>query len=651
MGDNRRDSDIRPSPDALLHAAQQELRGRFKIFLGAAPGVGKTYEMLQSGRAKRLDGANVVIGIVETHGRKETDALVEGFEVIQRRVLDYKGRQIEEMDLDAVLARRPRLVLVDELAHTNAPESRHPKRWQDVEELLSAGIDVYSTLNIQHVESLNDVVAQVTHVRVRETVPDSIIDRADEIEVVDLTPEDLIQRLKQGKVYVPNTAERALGHYFSPGNLTALRELALRRTAQRVDQQLLTHMQANAIPGPWPASERVIVCIGDGPQGPALVRYAKRIAEGLRAPFAALHVETAQTLRVTEEQRDHLAETMRLAERLGGEAVTLPGRELSHDIVHYAESHNATHLIVGKARRPRWAEMIWGSVPHELIRDAGALSVHVITGAGQGKPGRATSRAPGPRPVDLWPYVLSTLFVALALGAGVVLDKLINVQNIALVFLMAVLASAVSYGLYPALFTSVVSVLCFNFFFLPPLYTFTIAEPENVVALFFFLAVAVIASNLTARVHGQAVAARQRAKTTESLYLFSKKLAGTGVLDDVLWASAFQMASMLNVRVVLLLPENASLVLRAGYPPEDTIEPADIAAAKWAYENGRAAGRGADTLPGAKRLFLPMRTVRGAVGVLGLDADKEGPLLSPEQRRLLNALVDQTAIAIESTLR
>jgi two-component system sensor histidine kinase KdpD len=646
MPEERRDSDRRPRPEALLQAARQESRGRLKIFLGAAPGVGKTYEMLQSARAKRADGVDVVVGVVETHGRRETQALLESLEVIPKRRIDYKGRVLEEMDLDAILARRPRLVLVDELAHTNVPESRHPKRYLDVEELLAAGIDVYTTVNIQHIESLNDIVAQITRVRVRETVPDSIIDRADDIEVIDITPDDLIQRLREGKVYVPDTAQRALEHYFSPGNLTALRELALRRTAQRVDEQLLTHMQSHAIAGPWAAGERILVCVDEKPGAATLVRYTRRMADRLRAPWVALHVETARSLRLSEEERDRVADTLRLAEQLGGEAVTIPGRDPADEIVRYGEAGNVTHIVIGKSPKSRLAQALRGSVTQELIRCAGDISVHVVAGS-EHVPAKRTASRQAEGAVDLLPYLWSTGFVAGALGLGFVLQQFLDVQNIALVFLTAVLASAVSYGLLPALYASVASMLAFNFFFLPPVHTFTIADPENVVALFFFLIVALIASNLTARVRSQAVVARHRAKTTEDLYLFSRKLAGVGTLDDVLWATAFQIASMLKVRVVILTPEGPSVTVKAGYPPEDALDQADLAAAKWAFERDRAAGRGADTLPGARRLFIPMRTGRGPVGVIGIDSDKEGPLLTPEQRRLLDALSDQAALAIE----
>jgi two-component system sensor histidine kinase KdpD len=641
-------NDGRPSPDALLAEAERENRGRLKIFLGAAPGVGKTYEMLMSGRAKLAEGIDVVIGVVETHGRKETEALVAGFEVIPRVLVDYKGRPLEEMDLDAVLARRPQLVLVDELAHTNVAGSRHPKRYLDVEELLSRGIDVYTTVNVQHVESLNDVVAQITRIRVRETVPDSIIDRADDIEVIDITPDDLLKRLHDGKVYLATTARRAVENYFSPGNLTALRELALRRTAQRVDDQLLSHMQSHAIAGPWAAGERVLVCVDEHARGPSLVRYARRLADRLRGPFVALNIETARTAGVSDAGKDQLAASLRLAEQLGGEAVVLPGQHVAAEIVRYAAANNVTHIVIGKPVKPQWREWLQGSVSHELIRHAGDISVHVIAGtAEQGvKPAAGLVHVTQSR-FELAPYLWSAGYVLVALGAGLLLDRVLDVTNIALVFLMAVLAAALSFGLGAALFASLLSAFALNYFFLPPLYTLNISDPESVVALGFFLGVAFIASNLTSRVQRQAAAARQRARTTEDLYLFSKKLAGTGTLDDVLWATAYQIASMLKLRVVLLLPENGSIAVKAGYPPEDTLDEADVAAARWAWEHDRAAGRGADTLPGARRLYLPLKTGRTPVGVVGLDNDKTGPLLTPEQRRLLDALTDQAAVAIE----
>jgi two-component system sensor histidine kinase KdpD len=642
------EADRRPSPDALLESAEREHRARLRIFLGAAPGVGKTFEMLLAGRARKAEGVDVVIGAVETHGRKETEALVQGFEIIPRAAVSYKDHTLNEMDLDAILARKPDLVLVDELAHTNAPGSRHLKRYLDVEELLAAGIDVFTTVNIQHVESLNDIVAQITRIRVHETVPDSIIDRADDIEVIDLTPGDLIERLKQGKVYLPKTARSAIENYFSPGNLTALRELALRRTAQRVDEQLVHHMREHAISGPWAAGDRVLVCIDEGLRSPALIRYGRRLAERLRAPWTAATVETPRSARFSETERGRIAIAMRLAETLGAEAVTLPGRGVAEEVMRFAHERNVTHIVIGRSDKSRWREWLEGSATHDLIRIAGDVSVHVISGREKApsEPKGSVQLASG-SDNHVTPYVASLAITAVALGFGLVLHRVLNVENIGIVFLMGVFTSALWYGLMPAIFTCFVSALAFNFFFLPPLYTFTIGDPESIVTFVFFLIVAGIASNLTARVRGQALSARQRARTTEDLYLFSKKLAGTASLDDVLWATAFQIASMLKVRVVLLLPEGGTIALKAGYPPEDTLDQADLAAAKWTWQSDRPAGRGADTLPGAKRLFLPMRTARGPIGVVGIDDDRQGPLLTPERRRLMDALIDQAALAIE----
>jgi two-component system sensor histidine kinase KdpD len=641
------DSETRPSPEALLDAARQEGRGRLKIFLGAAPGVGKTYEMLLSAQAKRRDGIDVVVGVVETHGRHETEALLSGLESVPRREVEYKGHYLAEMDLDGILQRRPQLVLVDELAHSNAPGSRHPKRFLDVEELIAAGIDVYTTLNIQHVESLNDVVARITRIRVRETVPDSVLDRADDIEVVDLSPDDLIQRLRDGKVYVPHQAERAVRHYFQPGNLTALRELALRRTAQRVDDQLLSHMRAHAIAGPWPAGDRVLVCISEAANIPALIRYARRTADRLHAPLTAIYVETARTQRLGDADRDRIADYLRLAERLGASTITIPGRKIADELIAYSEANNITHIVIGKSDRSRWFEILHGSVVHDLVRKTGQISVHVIS-ADPGEPGgsKPVATHPHPEPFNLTAYAGSTGAVALALGIGSLIERFVGVQSISLVFLMAVLSAAIVWGLLPALFACLLSVLTFNFFFLPPLYTLTIADPENVVALFFFALVAVIVSNLTAATRSQVVAARARAKATAELYAFSRKLAGIGTLDDLLWATAFQVSSMLKVSTVLLLPDQdaMSLSLASAYPPDDTLDDADMAAARWCWEHNHPTGRGSDTLPGGKWLFLPLRTGSGTVGVIGIERDAQ---LTPDEHRLVDALADQVAVAIE----
>jgi two-component system sensor histidine kinase KdpD len=652
--DSRDEREQRPSPEALLAEARREEKGRvgrLKIFVGAAPGVGKTYEMLQTARSKLKDGVDVVVGVVETHGRSETEALLEGFEILPRKPSGYGNRSLDEFDLDAALKRRPSLILMDELAHTNAPGSRHPKRYLDVEELLNAGIDVYTTVNIQHIESLNDVVAQITRLRVREIVPDSVMDKADAVELIDLTPDDLIQRLKEGKVYVPKQAERALRHYFSPANLTALRELALRRTAERVDEQLLEHMQARAIQGPWAAGERIVVCVSEDPRSVGLVRHAKRLADRLHAPWTALYVETRRSLQLGEEDRDRIADVLRLAERLEGEAVTIPasGRGIAIDVINFAHKNNVTHIVVGKSTRSRWFEMLHGSVVHDLVRRGGNISVHVIAGEEpvERKVAKSAVAVGTPHSQQVLPYFVAMLAVAAALGVSLLVQPLFGIENVDLLFLTAIVGVAVRYGLGPSLLASVAASLCYNFFFLPPIYTFTITDPTNVAAFILFTLLSVIVSNLAAGGQTQTVAARERVRAIESLYAFSRKLAGAGALDDVLWATAYQIASMLKMRVVLLLPENGTISVKGGYPPEDTLDEAEVAAARWAWENNRPAGRDSDTLPGAKWLFMPLRTGRGTVGILGVTRDETGMLLRAEQRRLLSALADQGALAIE----
>jgi two-component system, OmpR family, sensor histidine kinase KdpD len=637
----------RPSPEALLADAAQEGRGRLKIFLGFAPGVGKTYEMLSEARQRKREDEDVVIGVVETHGRVETDRLTKGLETVPKRRMTYKGHLLSEMDLDAILLRRPKLVLVDELAHTNVEGCRHPKRYMDVEEILAAGIDVYSTLNVQHLESLNDVVARITKMRVSETVPDSVLDRADDVKLIDLTPEDLIRRLKDGKVYLPETAERAAQNYFVPGNLTALREIALRRTAQRVDDQMVGYMRSHAIQGPWEASERVLVRINERPGGASLVRYGRRLADRIGASWTAIYIETPSAQNFTDQERDRVAEALRVAERLGGQTATVPASNVADGIVAYAHANNFTHIVTSTTRRAWWEILLRRSTTFEIVRQAGGVSVHIVPEQlMQAMRGKTPERRLLP-PMENRGYVESALFSVVALAGGIVLRRYLGITNVSLVFLLAILASSVRYGLWPGLFASVVAVLTFNFFFLPPLYTFTIAAPENVVALVTFAIVAAIASNLTARVRAQAMVARERASVTESLYQFSRKLAGVFSMDDLLWATSYQIAQMLKVRVVILMPENGQLIVRAGYPPEDSLDESEIAAANWVWERATPAGRGADSLPGARRLYLPVRTGRGIIGVIGLDSDKPGPLLSPDQRRLFDALADQAALAIE----
>jgi two-component system sensor histidine kinase KdpD len=641
------DREQRPSPDALLAAASREGRGKLRIFLGAAPGVGKTYEMLSSARRRRAEGTDVVVGVVETHGRRETEALVQGLEVLPRRTVPYRGRILSEMDLDAVLARRPALVLVDELAHTNAPGSRHPKRFQDVEEILAAGIDVFSTLNVQHIESLNDAVAQITGVRVRETVPDSIVDRASEVEVVDLTPDELMQRLRDGKVYVEDQARRALTHYFSPGNLTALRELALRRTAEQVDAQMVEFMQSHAIAGPWPAGERILVAIDEKEGAATAVRYGKRLADRLRAPWTVVHIENARSQTLSERDRDRIADTMRLAQQLGGETRTIQGDRPVEDLVHFARESNVTQIVLGKTVRSRWFELRHGSVVRDLIAQADGIVVHVLPGAKETVPPKTVTTRPEETGLALLPYLATVGYVAAATLVAYLVDQAVDVANLSMVYLAAVLVSAIRHGLLPSLFASVASVLCYNFLFLPPLYQLTVANPANVVALGFFSLVAVLTSGLASRSRRHAVAVRRQARETAELYAFSRKLAGIVAVDDILTAAAHQILAMLRLETVFLLPEDGRLAVRAAWPPEDQLDDADHAAARWSWDHNQAAGRGSETLTGARRLFLPLRHARGPIGVVGLHGVRQGPLMTAEERRLLDALLDLVVMGVE----
>jgi len=498
-------------------------------------------------------------------------------------------------------------------------------------------------------------VAQITRIRVRETVPDSLLNKADDIEVIDIAPDELIQRLKEGKVYVPKQAERALKHYFSPGNLTALRELALRRTAQRVDEQLLTHMRAHAIPGPWPAGERLLVCVSEDTRSAGLVRYTKRLADRLHAPWTAIYVESRRSQHLTEVQRDRIADTLRLAEKLQGEAITLPGTNVAEELLAYSRANNVTQIVIGKSERTRWFELIHGSVVHDLVRGSGNITVHVIAG-------EHLIRDPIPKKTvktrestefdgweDVVPYIATVAAVALALGFAYVLQPFIGIESSDLVFLVAVIGIAYKYGLWPSMAAAVLSMICYQFFLLEPLYNTSLADVKNFAALGFFFFTAFVVSNLTAKVRAQAQTARNRASTTEALYAFSKKLAGIVSLDDLLWAAAYQIAHSLKTDVVIVLPDNnGALSVRAGFPPEDDLDQAELGAAKWSFENNRAAGRGSDTLPGARRLFLPLRTGAGAIGVVGLARGQRPELLlTPDERRLLDALMDQSAVALE----
>ncbi|UZW54922.1 sensor histidine kinase KdpD [Sphingobium sp. JS3065] len=638
-------ADKRPSPESFLRAATQEGRGRLKLFLGAAPGVGKTYEMLTDGMRRLKSGVDVVIGVVETHGRRETEALIAGHELIPRRHVDHAGHSLGEMDLDAILERRPKLVLVDELAHSNAPGSRHPKRYQDVEELLDAGIDVYSTINIQHIESLNDIVASFTRVRVRETVPDSILEAA-EIEVVDILPDELIERLKEGKVYIPDEAARALTHFFSKSNLTALRELALRRAAQAIDTQMLDHVRAHALAGSFAVGERVVVAVSEQPGAPGLVRAAKRLADALKAPWTAVHIETRRAQGFSDEERKALADTLALASRLGGATASIPAENVADGLRSFAADAHATQIVIGKSNRSWWFELRHGSVVDRLVRDIGSVAVHVLpSDEDLARPrARHSTRAAWGKPTD---YLWSALMIAAMTAAGRLLLEVIDLGNIALLYLIPVMFAAATYSLRAGLFAGLVSSLAYNFFFLPPTGTLTVSNPENVVSIFVLLGVAVVTSQFAARVRGQADLAQSSARQNAALAGFSRQLTSAASQAELMQAICAEIARLLDVHTVMLLPSDTGPALRAAYPPEDRLGEIERAAARWAMNNAQPAGRGSSTLTASDWLFHPLRTQRGVLGVLGLARDDAREPLRSDQVPLLMSLLDQAAIALD----
>jgi two-component system, OmpR family, sensor histidine kinase KdpD len=638
------DGDLRPSPDALLQQTASDHCGKLKVYLGAAPGVGKTYEMLQDGQRKRADGVDVVVGVVETHGRKETNALCEGLEIIPRAILSYRGQWLKEMDLDAVLARKPAVALVDELAHTNVEGSRHPKRWQDIEELLDAGIHVWTTLNIQHLESLNDIVARITHVRVRETVPDGVLERADEIELVDITPAELMERLNEGKVYAPDQAQAALRNYFNPGNLAALRELAMRQAADRIDVQLRSFRQAKAAEGPWAAAERILVCVDERSESEEIVRHAKRLADRHRAAWIAVHVQTVRHANLSEAERGRIAATLRLAARLGAETATLPGDRIAETLLIFARDQNVTQIVVGKAKRPPLFEVLFGSVVRDLLNRAETIAIYVVPEEESGRKRRLLFAAPWPAltPLGLAEGLALTAFATLA---AMPLDRVLGVSNLTLVFLGAVLISALTRGLWPGLITGLFSALAFNYFYTDPRYTFTIADPENVLAVIAFSGAAIVVSTLASRARVQTLAARAEAKTARELYGLARGLASVASEDEVAQTLAAYAARAFDAECVVLARVGVDGLRFAGTAPGKVdLADADMAAARWAMDKGTPAGRGADTLAGARWLFVPMRTARLSAGVIAIGRDAP---LTPYERSRLDAFADQGATALE----
>lgn len=634
----------RPSPAALLELAEKEHLGKLKVFLGMAPGVGKTYAMLSAARAYKSDGGDVVVGVVETHGRKETEALLDGLEVLPRRPVTYRRRTLMEFDIEAAIARRPKLLLIDELAHTNAPGLLHPKRYQDVEEALRNGIDVWTTLNVQHIESLQDVVHKITGVRVKETIPDVVLERADEIVVVDLPPEDLIQRLKEGKVYLPENARRAIDQFFKPGNLTALRELALRRTADRVDEQMLAQLRQKGIEGPWPASERILVCVGSDTHSEAVIRTASRLATAQKADWFALHLRRTDREVADRKVARQVEKVMRLAERLGAVTVRLGARDLTAEILAYARRNNITQIVVGRSRPGLWDRLRGRSLSQDLVDRAIGLSVLVIAPEG---PAPARPLLQMPQLDSLTRSVASAAAsVAAAVVIGVGLEQLTRLPNLSMVFLLAVLLCGMRFGLSSAVAASGLSFLAYNFFFIDPRYTFTIAEPHELFSLTIFLAVAFVTGSLAGRLSDQATATRERAEATQALFDFSRKLSGAPQLDDVLWLVASQAAATVKGKSAVLLEAGDGLALSYMWPPDDQLATPDWAAARWAQDKREPAGRGTATMPSARFHFRPIIGSKQAIGVIGVDPGHEDAL-SESILATLQSFIEQAAIAIE----
>ncbi|WP_373413417.1 DUF4118 domain-containing protein [Ensifer aridi] len=645
MPENDRDLTRRPDPDALLALAEKGSRGKLTVFLGAAPGVGKTYAMLTRARRLKEEGVDIVIGLVETHGRSETAALLQGLEVLPRREVSHGGRTLHEFDLDAALARRPRVIVVDELAHTNIGESRHPKRYQDIEELVDAGIDVLTAVNIQHLESLSDVVAQIAGVPVRERIPDTVLSRADDVLLVDLPPTELIERLKEGKVYLPENARRAVDRFFRLGNLTALRELALRRTADRVDDQMVDYLKQNAIEGPWAAGERLLVCVGPDRLSEKVVRTASRLASGLNADWIVVSIERADRDSADSQAMRQLDETFRLAEQLGAETRRVVGSDFVEEILKLARREHATQIVIGTRRQRFPLRLLRRSLPDALAERASGVGVHLVTDSGETpaalKPVRKRALPKGfGRALAI---AAGTVISATVLG--VLIESFIILQNISLLYLLAVLASATLAGYVAAIAAALFSVLAYNFFFIEPVGTFTVAEPHEVFALFVFLAAAFLAGGLASRIREQAKAARRRATATQALYDFSRKLSGTADVDDVLWATVTQIQATLRRNAVLLLPEGEDLVLKAAWPPDTELGVSDMTAARWSLEKKEPAGSDTDTLPTSPFQFRPLTSPHGVVGVCGFVQNAK-PLEINEERALA-AILDQTAIAVD----
>ncbi|MCX5780387.1 MAG: sensor histidine kinase KdpD [Firmicutes bacterium] len=622
--------------------------GKLTVFLGAVAGVGKTYAMLEAAHDRLAAGKDVMVGWVETHGRRETEALLEGLPVISPQRTIYRDKTFAEMDLDAILNRHPQIVLVDELAHTNVPGSRHLRRYQDVEELLAAGISVFTTLNIQHLESLNDILAQITGVRVKETVPDQILERADQIHLLDVPPEELIQRLKDGKVYVPELVGKALNNFFRPGNINALRELALRQTAQRVDQQMDEYRQRQGIMTSWPAGERVLACISASPFGPRVLRVARRMAANLKAEMLVVYVEYPGNAPQTTKIKNDLAQNLRLAEELGAKVIVINGSNVAEEILKVASQNNVAQIVLGKPLRSRWKELREGSVVDQIIRGSKGVSVHVIPGTIEPQ----EKIAPIPRArqeIKMLTYLQVLIQVVFITVVGKVAGNALDLTNLAMLYLLPVLYAAARLGMAPSVWAALSGVLAFDIFFVPPIYRLTVYDLRYLLTFGVFLLVATFTGSMATRLRFQAEAAQKREIQTRSLYNLSRELTAVTDLDELIEKVVDQVAQTIAGDTIIFLPEaDGSLAIRAASNPNGNlqVDANEQAVAAWVYQHGQLAGAGTETLPGASGIYLPLRSEKEILGVIGTELGEREKYLLPEQRNLLEALASLAALAI-----
>jgi two-component system sensor histidine kinase KdpD len=648
--------DRRPDPDALLakvrHEEASPARGRLRIFFGSAAGVGKTFAMLQAAHDRLREGVDVVVGHVDTHGRPETARLLEGLPAQPPRSVVYRGRSLQEFDLDAALARRPGLLLVDELAHTNVPGSRHERRFQDVEELLRSGIDIYSTLNVQHIESLNDLVAQVTGVVVRETLPDSVLESADEVELIDLPPDELLQRLREGKVYIPEQADRAMAGFFRKANLIALRELALRATADRVDAQMEIYRKAEAGERTWPITEKVLVCISPSPSAIRVVRAGRRLARRLRADWIVASVEQPRHQRLPARDRDYAAQALRAAGQLGGETVTLTGHDAVEEILRYARANNVSKIVVGKPGRFwRLRELLAGSFVGRLAAASGDIDVFIVHG-GREKASEDAVAPPPPAPIDWRPYARAAVTVAASTAAAGAMFALgVAAANLVMVYLVGVVLVAARWGRGPSILAAILSVAAFDFLYVPPFLTFSVSDTQYVVTFVVMLMVALLISTLTVRIKEQAEMARERERRTSTLYSLSRELASTRNLDAMIVALGRHVLDLFDGQIaVFLAGEDGRLAIRGESAPPFAQDSKEAAVAQWVHEHSQHAGRGTATLAGARALHLPLVGSRGPVGVLAVDLGPDAGALPTDQMHVLETFANQAALALERAL-